>query len=125
MFTRLWVLCSIALFRLWPLLALWLYARHHAIAPMAWPAAFGLTLLLLVIAQVSAARCSSEQLPHTHGLFVIGAAMSTGWSYLDLMLVPLSVTLALCLTVLLALLPGAPARYFSLVKRVADHRMQQ
>ncbi|TMN19197.1 hypothetical protein [Pseudoxanthomonas sp. X-1] len=81
--------------------------------------------MLLVIAQVSAMRCSSEQLSHTRGLFAIGAAMSTGWTYVDALLVPVVVTAVLLLSVVMALLPRAPARYLRLVQRMLRHRIQQ
>ena len=88
MFFRAWVMLSMAIFRLWPLLATGVYARRHPVSQGTWGVALAATCVLLVIAQVSAMRCSSEHLSHTRGLFAIGAAMSTGWLYVDALLVP-------------------------------------
>lgn len=125
MFFRAWVMLSMAIFRLWPLLVAGVYARRHPVSQGTWVVALAATCVLLVIAQVSAMRCSSEHLSHTRGLFAIGAAMSTGWLYVDALLVPAVVTAVLLLSVAMALLPQAPARYLRLVQRMLRHRMQQ
>jgi hypothetical protein len=123
-FARIWVLLSMALFRLWPLLGMWLYARHHAIPNSAWTAALGVTVALMAIAQLSAARCSSARLSHARGLLLIGISMSTGWLLLDALLVPATLTIVLLASLVLALLPRAAGRYLGLVHWVAVHRMQ-
>jgi hypothetical protein len=60
-------------------------------------------------------RCSSPQLPYHHGLLVVGASVSTGWTYFDPFLVFAAVTSTQIISCALAFAPNAPERYARLV----------
>jgi len=60
-------------------------------------------------------RCASPQLPYHRGLFVVGASVSTGWTYFDPFLILAGVTSAQLISCAYALTADAPARYSGLI----------
>lgn len=70
-------------------------------------------------------RCSSVELPYHRGLFVVGASVSTGWTYFDPFLVLIAVTTAHLVSCGLALASDAPARYSRLVHWFHRNRVER
>ena len=125
MLTRLLVLLAQVSLRMAPLLALAAHARVSPVAPAQWTAALVATLLLQGFFAFVAHRCSSEPMPHGRGLLWIGAAMSTGWLYIDVLSVSLAVAIAFLASCAIALLPGARTRYVEMVLFFERHRLRQ
>jgi NADH:ubiquinone oxidoreductase subunit 5 (subunit L)/multisubunit Na+/H+ antiporter MnhA subunit len=125
MLTRLLVLCAQAALRMAPLLALAVHGRRALISPGQWIAALLATVALQVYFAFVAHRCSSEPMPHGRGLAWIGAAMSTGWLYIDVLSVLLAVAVAMLASCVLAPLPGARTRYVEMVLFFERHRLRR
>lgn len=125
MLVRAWAWLAIVAWRMWPLLLTAILAMHQRLDLRAWWLALGATVAWQFLAYAVTVRCTGERLDFRAGLFVAAAAMSTGWGYPDMLLVPLAVLLLQCAAMPIALLPGAPARYQALVQWLVDHRMRQ
>ena len=125
MLTRLLVLLAQVSLRMAPLLALAAHARVAPVASSQWTAALVATLVLQGFFAFVAHRCSSGPMPHGRGLLWIGAAMSTGWLYIDVLSVSLAVAIALLVSCAIALLPGARTRYVAMVLFFERHRLRQ
>jgi hypothetical protein len=123
--TRLLVLCVLAALRMAPLLALAGHARHAPVPSAQWIAALLATVALQFFFAFVERRCSSEPMPHGRGLLWIGAAVSTGWLYIDVFSVLLAVTLALLASCAIALLPEARTRYVEMVLFFERHRLRR
>jgi hypothetical protein len=123
--TRLLVLLALVSVRMAPLLALAAHARGTAVTPAQWTAGLVATLVLQAFFAFVAHRCSSGSMPHGRGLLWIGAAMSTGWLYIDVLSVSLAVVVAFLASCAIALLPGAHTRYVELVLFFERHRLRQ
>ena len=125
MLTRLLVLLAQVSLRMGPLLALAVHARSAPVVSSQWTAALVATLLLQGFFAFVAHRCSSEPMPHGRGLLWVGAAMSTGWLYIDVLSVSLAVAIAFLVSCAIALLPGARTRYVEMVLFFERHRLRQ
>ncbi|MBV8062114.1 MAG: hypothetical protein JOY51_00885 [Nevskia sp.] len=89
-----------------------------------WGMAFAASMVLQAIFFFVERRCSSPELPYHHGLLVVGASVSTGWTYFDPFLVLASVTSAQLISCGLALAPDAPVRYTRLVHWFHRNRVE-
>jgi hypothetical protein len=125
MLTRLLVLCALSALRMAPLLALAVRARHVPVSLTQWAAALLATVALQVYFEFVVRRCSSDPMPHGRGLVWIGAAMSTGWLYIDVFSVLLAVTIASLASCVFALLPQARTRYIAMVLFFERHRLRR
>jgi len=123
--TRLLVLLAQVSLRMAPLLALAVHARVAPVASSQWTAVLVATLLLQGFFAFVAHRCSSEPMPHGRGLLWVGAAMSTGWLYIDVLSVSLAVAIAFLASCAIALLPEARTRYVEMVLFFERHRLRQ
>jgi hypothetical protein len=123
--TRLLVLLAQVSLRMAPLLALAAHARSAPVASSQWTTALLATLVLQAFFAFVAHRCSSDPMPHERGLLWIGAAMSTGWLYVDVLSVSLAVALAFVASCAIALLPEARTRYVAMVLFFERHRLRQ
>jgi len=124
-FTRIWVVMAIFLVRMSPIIGVALASWAHEVDQGSWVVAFLATLLLQVWFYWTSKRCSNEQFGYAKGLFLIGAAMSTGWSYLDLVFVTVALVVAQIVSLFIGLMPSAPATYCRLVHLFYRHRMEQ
>lgn len=124
-FTRIWVVMAIFLVRMSPIIGVALASRTHQIDQLSWALAFLATMLLQVWFYWVSKRCSNEQFGYTKGLFLIGAAMSTGWPYLDLVFVAVALVVVQTVSLFIGLIPSAPATYYKLVHLFYRHRMEQ
>jgi hypothetical protein len=70
-------------------------------------------------------RCGTADRPYWRSLLVIASCLSTGWTYIDVVLVPVVLILAILLSCGLALSRSAPERMSRLVYWFYDHRMHQ
>jgi hypothetical protein len=70
-------------------------------------------------------RCGTPDRPYGRSLLVIASCLSTGWTYIDVVLVPVVLILAILLTCALAFGRSAPERMSRLVYWFYDHRMHQ
>lgn len=125
MLIRLLALLAQVALRMAPLLALAVHARSASVTPAQWTAALVATLLLQGFFAFVAHRCSSGPMPHGRGLLWIGAAMSTGWLYIDVLSVSLAVAVAFVASCAIALLPEARTRYVEMVLFFERHRLRQ
>lgn len=124
-FTRIWVVMAMVFVRMSPLIGVAIESRFRPVSSDAWAAAFGATLALQVWFYWVSRRCANEQYGYTKGLFLIGACMSTGWSYLDLVFVSITVVAAQIVSLLIGLTPKAPQYYARLVHLFYRFRMEQ
>ena len=124
-FTRIWVVMAMVFVRMSPLVATAIESRFRAIDPGTWTLAFIATIALQVWFYWVSRRCANEQYGYTKGLFLIGACMSTGWSYLDLVFVSITVVVAQIVSLLIGLMPKAPQNYARLVHLFYRFRMEQ
>ena len=82
---------------------------------MQWALAVGAALALQTLFFFVERRCSSPQLTYHRGLLVVGASVSTGWTYFDPFLILGSVASVHLISCGLALFSSAPMKYARLV----------
>jgi hypothetical protein len=124
-FTRIWVVAAMVFVRMSPLVGMLIESRFHTVSSGMWAMAFIAAVALQLWFYWVSRRCANEQYGYTKGLFLIGACMSTGWSYLDLVFVSITVVLAQLISLLIGLLPKASENYARLVHLFYRFRMEQ
>ena len=125
LFTRINVALGVVAFSLIPVAPLLGRLRANHMTTTYWIGlVLGIALLqaLLLLAQK---RCTSEDMPFWRGLLIVGVAMSTGWFYLDIVIVLLAIPLALAAAVVFLLSRNPAVRYHRLIYRFYQHRMEQ
>src|SRR5580704_6391883 len=70
-------------------------------------------------------RCGTSDRPYWRSLLVIASCLSTGWTYIDVVLVPIVLIFAILFSCALAFSKSAPERMSQLVYWFYDHRMHQ
>jgi hypothetical protein len=70
-------------------------------------------------------RCGSTDRPYWRSLLVVTSCLSTGWTYIDLVLVPAGLLLAISLSCAFAFSGSARERMSRLVYWFYHHRMHQ
>ena len=108
-----------------PLLLAATYSHKFGISPIQWVAAFVAALAIQAVFFLVERRCASPEIPYHRGLFVVGASVSTGWSYFDVFLVLGSVISAQLISCGFALTATAPARYSGLVRWFYRNRVER
>jgi len=108
-----------------PLLVAAVYAHKAGISPIQWAAALAAALAIQVMFFFVERRCASPELPYHRGLYVVGACVSTGWTYFDPFLILGSVVSAQLISCAYALTANAPARYSGLVRWFYRNRVER
>jgi hypothetical protein len=124
-FTRIWVSLTIVLVRMVPLIVVAAIALQRPVSGAEWGVAFAATLLLQPALYWVERRCASEDMSHWRGMVLVGAAMNTGWAYLDIVFVTVGVLLAYLLSCVVAVLPRSSERFLGLLRGFQRHRMEQ
>jgi hypothetical protein len=125
-FTRIYFAAGVLLFSLSPL-ALAMAFRIGADSNEA--VDFETALIAIVALQgllwFAQRRCGTADRPYWRSLLVIASYLSTGWPYIDVVLVPAALILAILLSCALAFSGSAPERMSRLVYWFYDYRMHQ
>ena len=124
-FTRVWVGLTVVLVRMAPLVVAAGVAAQRPLTGMAWGIAFAATLLLQPLFYWVERRCASDGMSHWRGMVLVGAAMNTGWAYLDVVFVTAGVALAYLVSCIVALLPRSSDRFLGLLRGFQRNRMEQ
>jgi len=124
-FTRIYFTVGILLFSLMPVI--WTVAARLGGGT---DEALDFNVVLLVVALqgllwFAQRRCATDERPYWDSLLVIAACLSTGWIYLDVILVPAALLAAIVASCTLAFTNNPPARMSRLVYWFYDHRMEQ
>jgi hypothetical protein len=125
-FVRIYFAIGLLSFSLLPLIL----AAARLVADPSYEAVdFELTLLAIIALQgvlwFAQRRCGTAERPYWQSLLVIASCLSTGWIYIDLVLVPAGLVFAISVSCVLAFLGQAAARMSRLVYWFYDHRMHQ
>jgi hypothetical protein len=124
-FTRFWVGLTVVLVRMAPLVVAAVIGTQRPLTGTAWGIAFATTLLLQPLFYWVERRCASDGMSHWRGMVLVGAAMNTGWTYLDIVFVTAGVVLAYLLSCIVALMPRSSARFLGLLRGFQRNRMEQ
>jgi hypothetical protein len=125
-FTRIYFASGVLLFSLAPM-ALVMAFRIGADANVAvdFETAVVAIAALQALLWFAQRRCGTADRPYWRSLLVIASCLSTGWTYIDVVLVPVVLIFAILLSCGLALSRSAPERMSRLVYWFYDHRMHQ
>ena len=125
-FTRIYFAAAVLLFSLSPLaFAMVLGTGANSNEAVDFEAAVVSIVALQGLLWFTLRRCGSTDRPYWRSLLVIASCFSTGWIYIDAVLVPVSLILAILLSCVLAFTGNAPQRMSRLVYWFYDHRMHQ
>ncbi len=125
-FTRIHFVAGLLLFSLLPLVLA--FAFQAGQEPME-AVDFETTIVAIIALQgllwFVQRRCGTTDRPYWRSLLVVASCLSTGWTYLDLFLVPAGLLLSILLSCAFAFRTSAPERMSRLVYWFYHHRMHQ
>lgn len=125
MFTRIYFSIGIVAFSLMPLaFAVVFYGdddSRDAVVAVSIPA----IVVLQGMLWFAQSRCGTPERPYWRSLLVIASCFSTGWTYLNIIFVPVALIVAMSISCALAFASNAPQRMSRLVYWFYDHRVRQ
>jgi len=125
MFTRINVAIGTLVFSLLPFAFVADRIEDRQMTVDSWTSVFFGVVALQLLLFLAQKRCSSKEMPFWKGIIIVGAAMRTGWAYLDLAIVILVIPLVMLTSVCLLFFSNAGFRFHRLVYVFYQHRMEQ